>query len=293
MTHGIDVRNLTARFGDVVALDNLSFSLTGGKIYGLLGRNGSGKTTLLSIIAAFRAADDGIVLVDGREPFENGRVTEQVCLIREAGNVVDGAKVQDVLKMSSNFRPHWDAEYAERLADMFELPMKKKVSSLSRGQQSAVGITVGMATRAPVTMFDESYLGLDAPSRYAFYDELLRDYMEQPRTIIMSTHLIEEVSRLFEEVLILDQGRLVAHDETDTLLRRGMSVTGPASSVDEFTSGLTVLNHQQLGGTKSTTVFGQIDEDKRAKARAAGVELGPVGLQDLFIHLTNGGGEQR
>ncbi|NDL56563.1 ATP-binding cassette domain-containing protein [Phytoactinopolyspora mesophila] len=289
MTHGIDVRNLTARFGDVVALDNLSFSLTGGKIYGLLGRNGSGKTTLLSIIAAFRAADDGIVLVDGREPFENGRITEQICLIREAGNVIDGAKVQDVLKMSSNFRPHWDADYAAQLADMFELPMKKKVSSLSRGQQSAVGITVGMATRAPVTMFDESYLGMDAPSRYAFYDELLRDYMEHPRTIIISTHLIEEVASLFEEVLILDDGRLVAHDETDMLVQRGVSIAGRASVVDEFTKGLTILSHQQLGGTKSTTVFGQIDEQKRAEARAAGLELGPVGLQDLFVHLTKDG----
>nr|WP_246220824.1 ABC transporter ATP-binding protein [Phytoactinopolyspora mesophila] len=267
----------------------MSFSLTGGKIYGLLGRNGSGKTTLLSIIAAFRAADDGIVLVDGREPFENGRITEQICLIREAGNVIDGAKVQDVLKMSSNFRPHWDADYAAQLADMFELPMKKKVSSLSRGQQSAVGITVGMATRAPVTMFDESYLGMDAPSRYAFYDELLRDYMEHPRTIIISTHLIEEVASLFEEVLILDDGRLVAHDETDMLVQRGVSIAGRASVVDEFTKGLTILSHQQLGGTKSTTVFGQIDEQKRAEARAAGLELGPVGLQDLFVHLTKDG----
>jgi ABC-2 type transport system ATP-binding protein len=289
VTHGIDVRNLTARFGDLVALDNLSFSLTGGKIYGLLGRNGSGKTTLLSTIAAFRAADDGIVLVDGREPFENGMITEQICLIREAGNVIDGAKVQDVLRMSSNFRPTWDADYAGQLADMFELPMKKKVSSLSRGQQSAVGITVGMATRAPVTMFDESYLGLDAPSRYAFYDELLRDYMEHPRTIIMSTHLIEEVASLFEEVLILDDGQLVAHDETDMLLQRGVSIAGQASVVDEFTKDLTILSHQQLGGTKSTTVFGQIDEQKRAEARAAGLELGPVGLQDLFVHLTKDG----
>lgn len=291
MTLGIDVRNLTVRFGDVVALDDVSFSLAGGKIYGLLGRNGSGKTTLLSLLAAFRAPKRGTVLVGGAEPYENGAVVENVCLIREKGLAVDGATVKDVLNDAEIFRPRWDADYAARLCDMFQLLPKKTIAKLSRGQQSALGITVGLASRAPVTIFDESYLGLDVPSRYAFYDELLQDYMEHPRTLILSSHLIEEVGRLFEEVLILDRGRLVSHQETSTLVASGAAVTGPAHLVDEVTKGLTVLAERQLGGTKSTTVYGEISEDVRARARAAGLELGPVGLQDLFVHLTGHDGK--
>ncbi|NED98354.1 ABC transporter ATP-binding protein [Phytoactinopolyspora alkaliphila] len=286
MTLGIDVRNLTVRFGDVVAVDDVSFTLSGGKIYGLLGRNGSGKTTLLSLLAAFAPVRQGKVLVGGAEPFENSAVTEKVCLIRERSIAPDGTTVKDILNDARVFRPAWDEKYADRLLDMFQLPRKKTVSRLSRGQQSALGITVGLASRASVTIFDESYLGLDAPTRYDFYDELLRDYMEQPRTIIMSSHLIEEVGRLFEEVLILDRGRLVSHEETDTLLTAGAAVTGPAHLVDEVTQGLTVLSQQQLGGTKSTAVYGKISEDAQARARSAGLEIGSLGLQDLFVHLT-------
>jgi ABC-2 type transport system ATP-binding protein len=104
--------------------------------------------------------------------------------------------------------------------------------------------------------------------------------------VILSTHLIEEVGSLFEEVVILDRGRLVVHEETETLRTRGAAVTGPAMAVDAFVAGYAVLSEQTLGHTKSTTIYGDLDGDERAKARAAGLELGPVGLQDLFVHLT-------
>jgi ABC-2 type transport system ATP-binding protein len=160
------------------------------------------------------------------------------------------------------------------------------VQTLSRGQKSALGIVVGLASRAPLTMFDESYLGMDAPSRYAFYEELLADYATHPRTIVISTHLIEEVSSLFEEVIIIDEGRLVLHEESDALRGRGVTVTGAADVVDTFVAGLTVLGEQSLGRTKAATVYGKLDETQVRAAKLAGLELGPVALQDLFVHLT-------
>lgn len=289
MTLGIDIDGLTVKYDDVTAIDDLSLTLEGGKIYGLLGRNGSGKTTLLSILAAFRRARTGTVRVGGEDPFENPRITQQICLIRESGDLVDGETVKQALARAAHLRPTWDQGYADRLVELFELPVKRTITKLSRGQRSALGITVGLASRAALTMLDESYLGLDAPSRYAFYDHLLEDYMAHPRTIVISTHLIEEVSRLFEEVVIIDRGRLVAHDDTEALRSRGAAVTGPAAEVDEFTRGMTVLGEQQLGGTKSTTVFGALADDQRALARRSGLELAPVALQDLFVHMTKGG----
>ncbi|MCG5213662.1 ABC transporter ATP-binding protein [Streptosporangium sp. KLBMP 9127] len=286
MTLSIETEALRLDYGSTKALDGLTFSLGGGKIYGLLGRNGSGKTSLLTILAAFRKATAGRALVGGRPVWENAPVTSQVCLIREAGEAAGVGTADDAFYFAEALRPNWDGEYAARLLDRFEVPRGKNVEQLSLGKRSALGVTLGLASRAPVTMFDESYLGMDAPSRYAFYEELLADFMANPRTVIMSTHLIEEVNALFEEVLIIDRGRLVLQEDTDTLRSRGVSVTGPEEVVDRFVAGLTVLGDKRLGRTRSAMVYGEMGETERRKAVEAGLELGPVALQDLFVHLT-------
>lgn len=292
MTLGIEVRGLTLRFGAFTAVNDVSFKLEGGKIYGLLGRNGSGKTSLLSILASYRQQSAGDVAIGGEPPFENANVMRQVCFIQESGYMSDGFKVRDALRLAADCWPHWDQAYADRLIAQYELPLKRQIVKLSRGMKSMLGVTIGLASRAPVTIFDEAYLGMDAPSRYIFYDELLKDYMEHPRTIILSTHLIEEIASLFEEVLILDKGKLMLHEEAEGLRSRGATVTGPAERVDEFVMGLNVLGVQQLGSTKSATVYGELGEERRRRAVAEGLELGSVPLQDLFVHLTGQGGHR-
>ncbi len=284
---------MTVRFGDVAAVDDVSFRLEGGKLYGLLGRNGAGKTSLLSVLAAYRRPSSGSAKVGGEDPFENPRIMPQVCLVRENLDVYETDNVKYAFKLARTWRPHWDAELADQLAEQFKLPLKRSVGKLSRGMKSALGVTIGLASRSPLTMFDEAYLGMDAPSRYAFYDALLADYMAHPRTIIMSTHLIDEVSSLFEEVLILDQGRLAVHDDAEALRSRGAAIIGPAAAVNRIIAGLTVLRSEQLGGTKSVTVYGPLPDGLEQRARSEGLEIGPVALQDLFIHLTSDGKEQQ
>jgi ABC-2 type transport system ATP-binding protein len=287
MTIGIDVQGLQLRYGTVTALDDLSFTLAGGKIYGLLGRNGSGKTSLLSVLAAFRKPSGGRVLVDGQPVFEDPRMTRQVCLVRETGDPGDKSdRVKDALYYAARLRHGWDGDYAEALVERFQIPRSAKLGELSLGQRSALGMIFGLAARAPLTLFDECHLGMDAPSRMAFHDELLADFMAHPRTIVVSTHLIDELSPLFEEVVIIDHGRLVLQDETELLRARGAAVTGPAEQVDRFVAGHTVLGERQLGSTKSTMVYGGLDERQRQEARSAGLDLGPIALQDLFVHLT-------
>lgn len=111
--------------------------------------------------------------------------------------------------------------------------------------------------------------------------------MENPRTIIVSTHLIDEMAALFEDVLIIDRGRLVLHDPAEALRTRGVELTGPAAAVDAVTAGLSVLSSRTLGPTKSSVVFGQSDSDLLARAEPAGVDVGPIPLQDLFVALTS------
>ena len=288
---GVEIDDLRLTFGDVHALDGLSLSLEPDKIYGLLGRNGSGKSSLMSVMAAFQRATSGSVLVDGSDPYENADVTERVCLIRESGDI-SANTVKGALKFASHMRPDWDAEFADHLVERFQLPRKRLVSRLSRGMKSALGCVLGLASRAPLSMFDESYLGMDAPARYVFAEEVLRDYVEHPRTFVISTHLIEEFERLFEEVLIIDRGRLLIHDTVDGLRARGASITGPAELVDRFALGLEVLGEQRLGGTKQVTVYAHNGDDLDRKAKAAGLELGTLPIQDLFVHLTTRGDER-
>ncbi|HET6738476.1 MAG TPA: ABC transporter ATP-binding protein, partial [Kribbella sp.] len=217
MSTALTVRteDLSVRFADVPALDRLDLRLAPGKIHGLLGRNGSGKSTLAATLAGFRRPDKGRVLIDGgdlgaaQEPYENAVVTSRVCLIRESGDLPDSASVKHAVRLAGALRPYWDAELADELLDRFEVPQAKKIQKLSRGKKSALGVVLGLASRAPLTIFDESYLGMDVPSRNLFYDMLLADYVEVPRTIVLSTHLVSEVSAMLEEVVILDKGRLV------------------------------------------------------------------------------------
>ncbi|NIK56752.1 ATP-binding cassette domain-containing protein [Kribbella shirazensis] len=294
MTTALTVRTeeLSVRFAGVPALDRLDLRLAPGKIHGLLGRNGSGKSTLAATLAGFRRSDVGRVLIEGgdlgaaQEPYENAVVTSRVCLIRESGDFPGTVPVKHALRLASALRPYWDADLAGDLLDRFEVPLNKRIQKLSRGKRSALGVVVGLASRAPLTIFDESYLGMDVPSRNLFYDMLLADYTEVPRTIVLSTHLVGEVSAMLEEVVILDKGRLVTQSPVDALRGRGASIVGPAAVVDEFTAGFTVLGEERLGGTKSTTVLGDLDPALLAQAAAAGLEIGQVGLQDLFVHLT-------
>lgn len=284
----ISLRDLTVRYGDTVAVDGVTLDLEPGKIYGLLGRNGSGKTSLLSVLASYRRASSGTVRIDGVDPFENATLMGDTVFIRDSLDVNDQDHVGKVLRFVGRLRPRWDTGYAERLADLFELERGKRVSALSRGQRSSLGVVLGLAARAPLTLLDEVYLGMDAAARSIFYRELLADYVAHPRTIILSTHLIEEVAALFEQVVVIDKGRLLVHEDIDTFRSRGVSVTGPAAAVDAFVAGRTVLGEQRLGGIRQATLYGTLDDAESGRARAAGLNLAPVGVQDLFVHLTSG-----
>lgn len=287
MTVAVETRDLTVRYGSTVALDHVDLDLAPGVITGLLGRNGSGKTTLLSVLAAFRRATSGTVRVGGREVWEDAEAMSGICLVRESGDVPAELRMRDTLALMEQVRRGFDRPYADRLMETFELDPAATPAKLSRGKKSAFGVVVGLASRAPLTLLDEVHLGMDAPSRYAFYDALVADYAEHPRTIVISSHLIDEVQRLLEHVVILDAGRVLLADDADALRSRGVAVTGPADAVDAFVQGRRVLGRRTLGRTAQVTVFGDVTSADAAAAHAAGLELGGLDLQDLFVDLTS------
>lgn len=283
----IELTGLTVAYGDTVAVDDLTLRLPTGKIYGLLGRNGSGKTSLLSALASYRRPTAGTIRIDGADAFENPAVMRATTFIRDTLDLTDSDRIDRVLCVARWLRPTWDQDLAGRLLDVFELAPRAKISSLSRGRKSALGVVLGLAARAPLTILDEVHLGMDAVARSLFHRELLADYLAHPRTVILSTHLIEESADLIEQVIIIDRGRLLLHEEADALRGRGLTVTGPAPAVERFVAGRTVLGDQSLGGVRAATVYGRPTPAELAGGAAAGLTFGPVGIQELFVHLTS------
>lgn len=201
--YAVRTHDLAVRYGRAEAFSKVTLDLASGRIHGLIGRNGTGKTTLMATLASFRAPHRGSVQIDGHDPFEDERLMAGICLIRESGDVIDDETSSTTLGIVQRSRPTFDRVYADRLMSTFSLDPRSKPSSMSRGQRSALGAVIGLASRAPLTMFDEVHLGMDAPTRQQFYDELISDFAERPRTIILASHLISEVESFLETVTIL------------------------------------------------------------------------------------------
>ena len=289
MTAVIEVHDLTKRYHDKKAVDGVTLSLAPDAIYGLLGRNGAGKTTLMSILTAQNWETSGTVRVFGEHPFENARVLSRICFVREGQKYPDDATPRHAFAAARLFFPNWDQEFADALVDEFQLPMRRRIKKLSRGQLSAVGVIIGLASRAEITFFDEPYLGLDAVARQIFYDRLLEDYAEHPRTIVLSSHLIDEVANLIEKVIVIDNGRIILDEDTDAVRDRAITVVGDAAKVDAWTAGREVLHREALGRVASTTVLGTLSAADRAELTASGLDLAPVSLQQLVVRLTQRG----
>ncbi|MFT2817741.1 ABC transporter ATP-binding protein [Leifsonia sp. A12D58] len=283
----VRVEGLTKRFGSFTAIDNVSFTVEQNKIYGLLGRNGAGKTTIMQLLTGQQFATSGDIAVFGENPVENAGLLQKICFIKESQQYPSSFMPKHVLASAPWFFENWDADFAAELVDEFRVPLKRDIRKLSRGQLSAVGVIVGLASRAPLTFFDEPYLGLDAVARQIFYDRLLEDYAEHPRTVILSTHLIDEVSNLLEHVLLIDEGRILLDQDADELRGSASTVVGRAADVDAFVAGRTVLHRDGIGGLASVTISGLSESDRQA-AQAAGLELGPVSLQQLIVRKTSG-----
>ncbi len=279
--HGVGVR-----FGRTAALDSVSTSMKPGLIYGLIGRNGAGKTTLLSLLASYRQPTTGRVQVQGDDPFEDAVRMGEVHFVFARDVSDESDTVEETLKHCARYRTDFDLSYAMELVEQFGLEPKKALSALSLGMQSAVNAIEGLASGAALTLFDEVHHGMDAPSRTLFYNAILDRRDSTGRTCVLSTHLVSEAAYLFDHVLVLDKGRLVVDDPQDEFLARGTTVTGDAAAVDEFTAGRTVINRRALGPTAAAMVYEVLSREDRSAAEAAGLELTPASLQDLFIHLT-------
>ena len=286
--NAIEIKNITKRYKNVTALDNVSFSFELGKIYGLLGRNGAGKTTLINIIANRIFPDCGEVLIDGIPARENMTVHGKIFCMSEADLYDKDLKVKEHFKWTNRFYDEFDLNKAFKLSEKFNLDTNKRFKALSKGYQSIFKLIIALSLNVPYVIFDEPVLGLDANHRELFYSLLLKELETGERTLIIATHLIEEVSNIIEEVVLIDNGKFLLQKSVEELLDTGYSVSGFAKEVDRYCEGRNVIGYDELGSMKIAYISGE----KPALPQGSNLQITAMNLQKLFVKMTEkGGGE--
>ena len=286
--NAIEIKNITKRYKNVTALDNVSFSFELGKIYGLLGRNGAGKTTLINIIANRIFPDCGEVLIDGIPARENMTVHGKIFCMSEADLYDKDLKVKEHFKWTNRFYDEFDLNKAFKLSEKFNLDTNKRFKALSKGYQSIFKLIIALSLNVPYVIFDDPVLGLDANHRELFYSLLLKELETGERTLIIATHLIEEVSNIIEEVVLIDNGKFLLQKSVEELLETGYSVSGFAKEVDRYCEGRNVIGYDELGSMKIAYISGE----KPALPQGSNLQITAMNLQKLFVKLTEkGGGE--
>lgn len=284
----IEINNVSKRYKNTAALDNVSLKFESGKIYGLLGRNGAGKSTLISIISNRIFADEGTVTIDGLSSKENMKVREKIFCMSETDLYNKEIKVKNLYKWTDRFYDSFNIDKAFNLAKMFGLDTNKSFKALSKGYQSIFKATIALSLDVPHIIYDEPVLGLDANNRDLFYDLLLKDYQESERTIIIATHLIEEVANIIEEAVLIENGKILLQENVGSLLERAFSVSGSAKEVDEYCKGKNVLGYDELAGLKIAYILDE-KAPQGGLPQSDKLTFAPINLQKLFVKLTGKG----
>ncbi len=281
----IEVKGVTKRYKDVLALDSVSFSFEFGKIYGLLGRNGAGKSTLINIIANRVFADKGEVFIDEIPAGENMAVHDKIFCMSETDLYDRDLKAAEHFKWTNRFYKDFDLDKALILSKKYGLDINKRFRALSKGYQSIFKLIIALSLPVPYIIFDEPVLGLDANHRELFYSLLLNEFESGERTFIIATHLIEEVSNIVEDVVLIDNGKIILKDSVENLLEKGYSVSGAASEVESYCAGRNVIGCDELGGLKIAYIM----DEKAAPPKESNLEISALNLQKLFVKMTEKG----
>lgn len=252
----------------------------------LWGRNGAGKTTLMSLIAGHNRPDAGTIQVMGQDPYNNLAAQENLCYIQENHPLGKNWTINDMVRLGQYFHPQWNQALAEQLIDMFELPVKKKITKFSKGMKTAAQIILGLASNAKVTIFDEPTNGLDAEKRKFFYNALLESYEDNPRLILLSSHHIEEIQPLCESLIVLQAGEVLFNQPMEEMREIGVLLTGGIDDINRVTADVKVIESSQMGSTLKVMIDEPYSKKWKDIAHTQGLSMEKATLQDYLVNRT-------
>lgn len=289
MDIAIEVKNLNHNFKDKIICDNMNINFEKDKIYGLLGKNGVGKSTLINIITNQLLCKSGDIKIFGKSAKEDISVLDDICVVREKEFFDNQYKVKDIFRAYSYFYKNYDYELQDKLCEMFEIKQKLAYKKLSRGMKTLISNIIGICSNAPITIFDEPTIGLDAVNRQEFYNILLDSYMHNNRTIIISTHLINEVEELLEKVVIIKNGEVKVDDYIDEVRNKSYYISGRKEDL----SRLSILKSEKpvkaFGNNMTYSYYGDLSEEDLILIEDLNIDIDKMSIQDLFINMNKKG----
>jgi ABC-2 type transport system ATP-binding protein len=282
MSAVIRARNLRRDFGKVQALDGVSFDVYPGQILGLIGPNGAGKTTALKAILGL-GPYEGDLEVLGLDPRrDRAKLMENVCFIADTAVLPRWLKVSQALQAAEGLHPAFRRDRAEAFLARTEIRPESRIAQLSKGMVTQLHLAIVMAVDAALLVLDEPTLGLDILYRKAFYAALLEDYYDEQRTILVTTHQVEEIEHILTDVMFIDHGRLTLHESMDALGDKYLELEARADRAEEA---------RALGPVNERTVFGTsvFLYDGRSREELAGLgEIKVPSIADLFVATVGG-----
>lgn len=273
----IELKQVTKQYGQATVLKNITLSIDEPGIYCLLGRNGAGKTTLLKSVAGYQNITSGTIQVDDKL-ITTSTLDTGVSYIENFAKHFN-LPVRKLLQIASEVNPNYDYDFASEMMERFELDGKKKFNHLSLGMKTMVSTIICLASNKSVVLLDEPVLGFDAIMRVEFYDMLTESFRKHPRIIIVSTHIIEEIAKTIQKLIIIDKGRVRFFDTLQSVETKAFSISGLQKDVEAATQNLNVIGQDTVGGLVTTYIFDNPPE------QTASLEIHPLSLQDFFIQM--------
>lgn len=281
----IELKQVTKQYGQATVLKNITLSIEDPGIYCLLGRNGAGKTTLLKSIAGYQNITSGSIQVDGKA-VTTSTLDTGVSYIENFAKHFN-LPVQKLLRIASEVNPNYDYDFAAEMMDRFELEGKKKFHHLSLGMKTMVSTIICLASNKDVILLDEPVLGFDALMRVEFYDMLTESFQKHPRIILVSTHIIEEIAKTIQKLILIDRGSVRFFDTLQAVETKAFCISGLQKDVEAATKDRNVIGQDAVGGLVTRYIFDNPPEE------TGSLEIRPLSLQEFFIQMVGHKGGSR
>jgi len=276
------ISNLSKYYGKTKALDNVSLNLSQGRIIGLLGKNGAGKSTLMRCMLGFLAHQGEVYLNDSLIKHRDYRVFTQVAFIPDVSGLDDRLTVQQTIDYIKGVNPCWNDATAEKLLAISNLPLKKKVGKLSKGMKTKLYLLITLSLDVSFLLLDEPTLGLDIAFRKEFFNTILGEFFDDQKTIFISTHQVEEVEDLLQEIVFIDNGKILLHEEVESLKNRYRLVSVPIDNAS------LIMVHEPKVVSKT---LGFITAVLPSDIDIEGAQYGRPNLADIFLAVVGGSNE--
>ena len=275
----IEVRNLTKRYGSLKALDKVDINIPEGRIIGLLGKNGAGKSTLMRCILGFIKFDGEIDIMGERVNHHKESIHNLIAFIPDVSSLDDRLTVQQTIDYVASLNESWNAVTAGRLLSRSDLPLNQKVGNLSKGMKTKLYLLITLSIDVKILLLDEPTLGLDIVFRKEFFNTIIGEYFDETKTIIISTHQVEEVEQILQDIIFIDEGKIILHEDIAELKNQYSLISVPTDRKEEL---------EKLNPILITHTLGKVNAIVGSDVKIEGAEYSRPSLSDLFVAKVGG-----